>query len=112
MRASKKAEKVEQPVVPLEEVVHEVIPAMEEFVAPVLAQVRVTPVREPSPSPPPSPVVQAKRLVRPTPVTPQKAINPYEAGICLHLNIQDALTIQKPCKPQSPTIHKQFLLQR
>ena len=29
-----------------------------------------------------------------------------------HLNIQDALTIQKPCKPQSPTIHEQFLLQR
>lgn len=81
-KKSKKAEKAEQPVVSFEELIHEVIPDEGKFAAPAIAQVRVTPAYGSTPSPPASPVVQPKKLTRPSPPPPPKAINPYVAGVC------------------------------
>lgn len=78
-KSTKKAEKVVQPTIPLDELIHEVIPHEEEFIAPAVAQVHVTASYKEPPEPPRSPV-QPKKVLRQA--TPPKSVDPYNVGIC------------------------------
>jgi hypothetical protein len=80
-KKSKKATKAEQTLT-IEELIHEVIPTENDFTAPAVAQVHVTPAYESSPSPPLVPVVQLKRNARTSPPLAPKVVDPYDAGVC------------------------------
>ncbi|EKM57176.1 uncharacterized protein PHACADRAFT_142398 [Phanerochaete carnosa HHB-10118-sp] len=79
-KKSKKAEKAQEPVT-IDELIHEVIPNENDFAAPALAHVRVTPTYESSPEPSVLPV-QSKRPPKSTALSPPKAVNPFDADIC------------------------------
>lgn len=78
-KKSKKAEKTQVPVT-IDELIHEVIPNENDFPAPAVAQVRITPAYESSPEPS-APLTEANRPVKSTLPLP-KAIDPFEVGVC------------------------------
>lgn len=81
-KKAKKAEKLLEPVT-IDELIHEVIPDENDFTAPAVTQVRVTPAYESSPEPPPVPApAPPKRPPKSAALPPPTAIDPYGVGVC------------------------------
>lgn len=83
-KVTKKATQIEEPTT-VEELIHEVITPIDRFEPPAVAQVRVTPGFDATPSPPASPIVRKKlpqKAVPPQPTPVVDVVDPFEAGIC------------------------------